>query len=391
MQAEPGSKIQLTEQDLARWALVTDFKSRVAAAAQKGNLAPTWSDPQRLLHYGDYLSLFLLGLLNPVVRTMRGLCTASLLKKVQTEVCSRPVSLGSFSEAQAVLNPDLLAQVFQQLVKELSGKPILGPAQRRWFIQDSSLFDALPRMYWCLWRRQGTAQHQVRLHLSLDMENDSPAKVSITPAKECERKVWRRQVQPGEAYVGDRYYGEDYQFFGEMEEAGVAFVVRLRDEAIINVEEELPLSQADRQANVIRAAWVRLGCKARYRSIRLRVVWVQTDREVLRLATNLKPEELGAGEVALLYKQRWQIELFFRWVKCILGCRHWLAESPQGVAIEIYLALIAALMLQLYTGQRPNRRMMELIQFYLLGVASLEELWSGLERQRRTAARAKKS
>jgi IS4 transposase len=167
----------------------------------------------------------------------------------------------------------------------------------------------------------------------------------------------------------------------------VAFVVRLRDEAVMNEEEELPLSEADQAARVIRHAWVRLGCRSRPQSIRLRVVWVQTPKEVLRLATNLGLEELGAGEVALLYKERWQIELFFRWIKCILGCRHWLAESPQGAANQIYLALIAALLLQRYTGQRPNRRMLELIQFYLLGVASLEELWAGLERER---ARAQK-
>ena len=107
--------------------------------------------------------------------------------------------------------------------------------------------------------------------------------------------------------------------------------------------------------------------------------------------TSLGGEELPDGEVARLYQERWRIELFFRWVKCILGCRHWLAESPEGAAIQIYLALIAALLLQLYTGQRPDRRMMELIQFYLLGVASLEELWAGLERQRAKPARRKKS
>jgi hypothetical protein len=70
-----------------------------------------------------------------------------------------------------------------------------------------------------------------------------------------------------------------------------------------------------------------------------------------------------------------------------LGCRHWLAESPQGTAIRIYLALIAALLLQRYAGQRPSRRMMELIQFYLPGVASLEELWAGLERQKTHASK----
>lgn len=390
MDPKPLPKLSLRERDLSGWKLVEDFQSRLAQAAKAQPLAATWSDPQRKLGYADYLSLYLLGLLNPVVRTMRGLCSASGLERVQQEICHRPVSLGSFSEAQAVLDPALLAGLFDELSREVC-PPGAGPGGRAWLIQDGSLFEALPRMHWCLWRRQGKKQSQVRLHLGLGMKADGPARVAITPGKTCERKAWRSQWQPGNAYVGDRYYGEDYQMFGEMEQAGVAFVVRLRDEAVITVEEELPLSEADRKAKVIRQAWVRLGCKARYRSIRLRVVWVQTPKEVIQLVTNLSPSELSAGEIALLYQQRWQIELFFRWIKCILGCRHWLAESPQGAAIQLYLALIAALLLQLYTGQKPNRRMMELIQFYLMGVATLEELEAGLERERQSAARRKKS
>jgi len=385
-------KTELTERDLSRWRLVEDFKERLARAAQSVPLHPSWSHPERRLQCADYLSLFLLGLLNPVVRTMRGLCSASRLKRVQQEICTRSVSLGSFSEAQTLLDPALLGEVFTQLSQELPvEKGQASPAGRNWLIQDGSLFEALPRMYWALWRRQGKAQSQVRLHLSLDLAQHAPARAAITPGKGCERAAWRTQWQRGDGFVADRYYGEDYQLFGELDRAGVAFVVRLRDEAVIHVEEELPLRDSDRQAKVIRAAWVHLGCQARYRSIRLRVVWVQTEKEVLRLVTNLSPEELSAGEVALLYKQRWQVELFFRWVKCILGCRHWLAESPSGVALEIYLALIAALLLQLYTGQAPNRRMMELIQFYLLGVASLDELEQGLEWERERGAGRKKS
>jgi len=385
-------KPELTERDLSRWRLIEDFQDRLQQAAQTVPLSPTWADPERKLHYSDYLSLFLLGLLNPVVRTMRGLCAASHLQRVQKEICSRPVSLGSFSEAQSVLDPALLAEVFAQLTRDLPAAPgPTGTGKRHWLIQDSSLFEALPRMYWALWRRQGQPQTQVRLHLSLDIAQNAPARAVITSGKGCERAAWRTHWQRGDAFVGDRYYGEDYKLFGELDEAGVAFVVRLREEAVLTVEEELPLTEADRQAHVTRAAWVRLGSKACYRSIRLRVVWVQTDKEVLRLVTNLGPDELPAAAVALLYKQRWQVELFFRWLKCILGCRHWLAESPQGVAIELYLALIAALLLQLYTGQAPNRRMMELIQFYLLGVASLDELWAGLQRERDRLAKRKKS
>ena len=66
-----------------------------------------------------------------------------------------------------------------------------------------------------------------------------------------------------------------------------------------------------------------------------------------------------------------------------------MVESPQGVAIQIYLALIAALLMQLYTGRRPTKRLMELIQFYLLGVATLEDLEAGLEKEKARLARKK--
>ena len=179
--------------------------------------------------------------------------------------------------------------------------------------------------------------------------------------------------------------------FSRLEEAGCAYVLRLREQATIEVLEEIELSQTDRQAGVFRQAWIVLGCEARYRSTRVRVVWVQTPKEVLLLVTNQPHKDMPAELVAALYRQRWQIELFFRWIKCILGCRHWLAESPRGVAIEIYLALIGALLLQLYSGRRPNRRMMELIQLHLLGLASNQEyLQAGLPNAGSFVSRKKK-
>jgi hypothetical protein len=379
--------------------LVEAFERRLAAAAREQPLEafhPSWSDAQRLLGYADYLSLFLFGLFNPVVRTMQGLCAASDLERVQREVCSRPVSPGSFSEAQHLLDARLLAAVFDGLSQELVARHDAverGHHQaRRWLIQDGSLFEALPRMYWALWRRQGRAQAQVRLHLSLDLAADAPMRAKVTPGKTCERQAWRELWRRGDGYIGDCYYGEDYKLFGQLDEAGIVFVVRLREEAVIHVREQLPVSESDRAAGVIRTAWVELGCKARYRSMPLRAVWIRTSKgEVIVLVTNLAVEELSAGDVALLYKQRWQIELFFRWIKCQLGCRRWLAESPAGTTIQVYLALIAALLLQLYCGERPNRRQFELIQFYLLGVASLDELWAGLHRERERRARRKKS
>ena len=62
----------------------------------------------------------------------------------------------------------------------------------------------------------------------------------------------------------------------------------------------------------------------------------------LRLATNLPLANAPAELISMIYRRRWQIEGFFKWLKCLLGCRHWLAESQRGVTIQLYLALIAA-------------------------------------------------
>lgn len=389
----------LREADLHRWRLVADFRQRlheILGPVQGGH--PSWDDPERRLLYADYLSLFLFGLLNPVVRTMRALCAASRLQRVQQEICTRSVSLGSFSEAQHLLDPAFLEQVFTGLAAEVHPRepaPASGRLRHEWLAHDATLWRALPRMSWALYgagRRDGQSR-AVKLHLSFQVLEDKPVRASVRPGKDCERKVWEERWQAGDAYIGDRYFGEDYRKLDRASQRHCVFVVRLREQSHLAVEEELPVSAADQAAGVVRQAWVRLGCRARYRSGRVRVVWVQAEGHDLILVTNLPPEELSAQLVSLLYRRRWQVELFFRWIKCILGCRHWLAESPEGVALQIYLALIAALLLQLYTGRRPSKRMMELIQFYLLGVASLAELTAGLQREwaRRERTQKKKA
>ena len=394
---------RMDEGDLGRWRLVDEFSRRIAAACDKVGVRGSFADRKRELEVEEYLGLFLFGLLNPVVRTMRGLCAASHLGRVRREVCGRPVSLGSFSEAQAVLDPALLQEVFAQLAAEVGNPPALEGTGAKaapnttnttnttnatqskdlhsWMIVDSTLWEALPRMRWALWRNQGGEQTAVRLHLALHVVDDKPLKATVSTGRMCERQAWQAQWKSGDAYVGDRYFGGDYKLFGKLEEKGCSYVLRLRNDTVMEIEEELPLQEEDRQARVLRQAWAHLGCKSRYRSVRVRLVWVQTPKEVLLLVTNQCPTQMSAALVAQLYHKRWQAELFFRWIKCILGCRHWLAESPKGVAIQVYLALIAALLLQLHSQRRPTRRMLELIQFHLMGMASATELEEGLQRE----------
>lgn len=353
MARKPAPPIEARQ--LQRWQLLQEFNRHLARAFESVPLHPSWHDRQRLLAVADYTSLFLLGVFNPLVTSMRGLCQASRLAKVQREVCRRNVSAGSFSEAQHLLDPELLKHVYEGLAAELARRRPKAPLQ----IVASSLWDVLPRMHWAVWRKQHVTQRAVRLHVKFQVADALPAQLSLTPGNVCERKEWEAMTEPGEFHVGDRYYGEDYPALGRLMKRGCSFLVRLRRAACWVVEEELPVDEAARQADVLWQAWVRLGKAGA--GPRVRVVRILGQEEQLFLATNLTEAELSAELVSHCYRQRWQVELFFRWLKHIMGTRHWLAESRPGVTVQIYLTLIAALLLQLFSGARPNKRALELL------------------------------
>src|SRR5690606_15016986 len=128
---------------------------------------PTEHDPRRTLHQRDYFSLFLLGLFNPVLASMRSLCKASRLQRTQQTLGIQPVSLGSFSEAQSLFDPALLEAVLHRLTADLPAEAHaqLGSVDLACLrVVDSTLWHVLPRMDWATWRSQGKDQRAVRLH-----------------------------------------------------------------------------------------------------------------------------------------------------------------------------------------------------------------------------------
>ena len=120
----------------------------------------------------------------------------------------------------------------------------------------------------------------------------------------------------------------------------------------------------------------------------------KTDRqgqpEVLLLASSCR--DLDAAWVALGYQFRWTVELFFRWFKCILGCQHLLSTCRNGVAIQVYLALIASLVISLWTGHKPTKRTFEMIGHYFCGWATEAELLAHIRKlNEQKKAKSKKS
>ena len=102
----------------------------------------------------------------------------------------------------------------------------------------------------------------------------------------------------------------------------------------------------------------------------------QSGREELVLATTLV--DLPAEEVVSLYECRWQVELFFRFLKQVLGCKQLLSVKTSGVEIQLFCALIAALLLSLATGGNVTRRAYEMLGLYFSGWAEEDELWEAL-------------
>ena len=217
------AKETIDEKKLSSWKLLDDFRQRLAKARAAMPPPPDKrpGGPERLLLEENYFSLILFGLFNPVIKTMRGLCAASHLKRVQEEVCARPVSLGSFSEARAVFDPELLRQVFIGLSGEIStswGDDRLAHLADRLKLVDGSLLPALPRMHWALW--QNDSNRAAKLHLKFTVLRQAPDDAKVTHGNSCERKALLDLIKEGEVIVGDRYYGLDYSYFGELKKRG---------------------------------------------------------------------------------------------------------------------------------------------------------------------------
>jgi len=340
----------------------------------------------RRLHFDQYAALVLFYFFNPILTSLKGLQQASDLAQVQKALGCARTSVGALSEAARVFDPALLEGVIAELAERVApaAPPPEWAALKDLVAVDGSLLPALPRMAWALWLDEG--HRAAKMHLHFEVLRGIPVRVSVTAGNGSEVEQLRRALQPGRLYVSDRGYAE-YQLFQDIVDAGSSFLGRIRDNAVWQVVQERPLTAADRAAGVRRDVVVWLGGDASGAVFRqpVRVVEVATGKvdsqgrpEVLLLATDRL--DLAAELVALGYRFRWAVELFFRWFKCILGCRHLLSTGRDGVTIQVYLAVIASLLLSLWTGHKPSKRTYEMFCFYFSGWATAEELQAHLDK-----------
>jgi hypothetical protein len=243
---------------------------------------------------------------------------------------------------------------------------------------DSSTIDLCHSLYdWAKFRRTKGA---IKLHLILDHDGYLPSFAVITEGKVSDVKVAHTlKFDPGTIVVYDRGYN-DYLLFGNWTEQGIFFVTRMKDNAVFEVVEEKPIPQ---NRNILKDQIIRLtGLKAEERCPHLlrRVEFYDEENGTLLvfLTNNFK---LGSTTIAAIYKDRWQIELFFKALKQNLKIKTFVGTSPNAVKIQIWTALISMLVLRFLQLQSQFKwSLSNLVALLRMNLFTHRDLWTWLNK-----------
>jgi len=361
----------------------------------------------RSLHFDQYCMLILLFMFNPVVKSLRGLQQASELKNVQKKLGCPRTSLGSLSESVSVFDPERLKEIIGELGEQLQpiGRdPRLKDIRDTATLVDGTVLAILPHLTEAsLMPTNSDGCVKWKLHTHFEVDRYVPRRIDVTPeggGENDERSVLERTIESDRTYVMDRGYAK-FALFNRIVTAKSSYVCRIRDNSVYETLEERTISSEARAERVIGDQVITLGCEtnAERPNHRVRLISIAAKPHqkktsspgpncdgVIRLATNLL--DVPAEVIALLYHYRWTIEIFFRFFKQILGCRHLLSGSRKGIEIQTYCAIIACMLISLWTGRKPTLRTYEMICWYFIGLATLDELLAHLDKLKKHDAQA---
>jgi hypothetical protein len=241
---------------------------------------------------------------------------------------------------------------------------------------DSTIIDLSLRLFnWAHFRRTKGA---IKIHLLLDHDGYLPNFAWITEAKVADIQIARQILfPPGTIVVDDRAYN-DYRLFGRWTSQKVYFVTRLKENAQYEVVGE---GDPPQNRNILKDQLIEFTDpvsreKCPY-PLRLIQVYDPEKKEVYFFLTNHMG--LGATTIAAIYKDRWQIEIFFKYLKQYLKIKTFVGTSPNAVKIQIWTALIAMLMLRhLQLMARFAWSLSNLVALLRMNLFTHRDLWAWL-------------
>ena len=230
----------------------------------------------------------------------------------------------------------------QELVSSLGGRKKFR-FKNKLMSLDGSIIDLAMSMY--DWAKYKSTKGAIKLHLLLDHDGYLPSFAVVTEGKTSEIKVARTlRFDPGTILAIDRGY-IDYEWFRELTQAEVYFVTRMKQKAVYEVKEDIVVPQ---NSNVLRDQIIHFPRLAREAEepvlFRLVEIWNKEKEESIVFLSNLLA--FGATTIAAIYKDRWQVELFFKALKQTLKIKTFVGTSANAVRTQVWIALIAMLVLK---------------------------------------------
>lgn len=265
---------------------------------------------------------------------------------------TRQVKRSTLADANETRSDAVFADTATWLMGQVS-RQVRGDTAELLYLLDSTSLTLKGREFdvWTLKNRTRNTQG-IKLHVLLDEARQAPGWCRFSAANVNDVEMARHvPLQPGALYVFDKGYC-DYSWWHRIDSAGACFVTRFKRNAGLAVEQECVIP-ADAAGVVLQDELVRLkhrhpgGRNNQYTKALRRVTIARPDKQTpLVLATN--DLDSSALEIAQRYKQRWAIELFFKWIKQHLKIKNFFGRSENAVRIQILTALIGYLLVALY-------------------------------------------
>ncbi|QOY33900.1 IS4 family transposase [Anaerobacillus isosaccharinicus] len=309
----------------------------------------------------SFLKLLLYAQLEEV-ESLHALSDCLFDDQLQKGVNLDSISISQLSRRLNGMNPDLFQRLFLDLVSKIHAKThytkLIMPLK---IIDSSTLPLNLTNHKWAKFRKTKAG---VKLHLRLVFMEKGisyPEKAVITTAKEHDRGQLEIMVDDRECmYVFDRGY-LDYERFDRMTDEGYFFLSRLRKNAVIRevYEFKLPESSAVLSDQMILIGTPQKRAENYFRLLKV----IDSKGNELHLITNRF--DLSAEEISEMYKSRWAIELFFKWIKQHLSIKKFYGQSEWAIHNQVFIALIVFCLHVLAQHETKSKRKTLQISRYL--------------------------
>jgi IS4 transposase len=283
----------------------------------------------------------------------------------------KPTSKSTLSRANNEQPQELYGELFQRLLarcQQIAPRNKTFTLKGKVYLLDSTLVTLTLSLF--PWASYQKAKGAAKLHVGLDADGYLPAFIDMTDGKTADIESARKMKLPRDSYiVFDRGY-TDYEWYQELTDNGVFFVTRLKTNAAIK---EGKKRRGRKSPGVSGDCEIELGkLPDNYRLV------TYTDDETnitYRFLTNAT--ELQAKTIADLYKERWQIELFFKWIKQNLRVKSFLGASENAVMTQLWVALCAYLMCAFLIFQsKMGLSMRQLLRVLQLNLFEKRDLWA---------------